>query len=79
VDSLKFGLMLWVLTYIGAWFNGMTLLIMALVGVFSIPKFYETYQVQIDKNVDLIRTQVNNVLAQVKEKLPLPGKKKKEE
>ncbi|KAK2184172.1 hypothetical protein NP493_277g01000 [Ridgeia piscesae] len=28
VDSLKFGLFLWVLTYIGAWFNGMTLIIL---------------------------------------------------
>lgn len=27
VDSIKFGVTLWVLTYVGAWFNGMTLLI----------------------------------------------------
>ncbi|CAG2250260.1 Reticulon-1-A,Reticulon-3-B,Reticulon-1-B,Reticulon-2,Reticulon-4,Reticulon-1,Reticulon-3-A,Reticulon-3 [Mytilus edulis] len=28
VDSMKFALLLWVLTYIGSWFNGMTLIIM---------------------------------------------------
>lgn len=28
VDSIKFGLMLWCLTYVGAWFNGMTLVIL---------------------------------------------------
>ena len=28
VDSLKFGLLLWVLTYVGAAFNGMTLIIL---------------------------------------------------
>lgn len=27
VDSIKFGVMLWGLTYLGAWFNGMTLII----------------------------------------------------
>ena len=28
VDSIKFGVILWVLTYIGGWFNGMTLVIL---------------------------------------------------
>lgn len=28
VDSIKFGVLLWCLTYLGAWFNGMTILIM---------------------------------------------------
>jgi hypothetical protein len=27
VDSIKFGVLLWTLTYLGAWFNGMTLII----------------------------------------------------
>jgi len=77
VDSLKFGLVLWVLTYFGAWFNGMTLIILIVVGVFSIPKFYETYKVQIDQYLDLAKTQVNNVVKQVREKIPI-GKKKEE-
>jgi len=77
VDSLKFGLILWVLTYFGAWFNGMTLIILIFVGVFTIPKFYETYKAQIDQYVDLAKTQVNNVIAQVREKIPI-GKKKEE-
>jgi hypothetical protein len=78
VDSLKFGLVLWVLTYFGAWFNGMTLIILIVIGVFTIPKFYETYKAQIDQYLDLAKTQVSNVIKQVKEKIPI-GKKKKEE
>jgi hypothetical protein len=78
VDSLKFGLFLWVLTYIGAWFNGMTLIILADVAVFSVPKFYDTFKVEIDQNVDLARTKIQEVVKQVKEKIPLPGKKKEE-
>lgn len=27
VDSVKFGVLLWCLTYVGSWFNGMTLII----------------------------------------------------
>ena len=37
-DSVKFGLALWLLTYIGSWFNAMTLVILAWVGLFTIPK-----------------------------------------
>ena len=38
LDSVKFGLSLWVLTYIGSWFNAMTLVMMVWVGIFTIPK-----------------------------------------
>lgn len=77
VDSLKFGLLLWVLTYIGAWFNGMTLIILGVIGVFTLPKVYETYKVQIDQYLDLVKTNVGNVVSQIREKIPI-GKKKSE-
>lgn len=35
VDSIKFGVILWVMTYIGAWFNGMTLVILGECSRFS--------------------------------------------
>ena len=38
LDSVKFGLSLWVLTYIGSWFNAMTLILLSWVGLFSVPK-----------------------------------------
>jgi hypothetical protein len=38
LDSIKFGLSLWLLTYIGSWFNAMTLIILFWVGLFTIPK-----------------------------------------
>ncbi|KAF3427263.1 hypothetical protein E2986_10381 [Frieseomelitta varia] len=31
VDSLKFAVLLWCLTYVGSWFNGMTLIIIEIV------------------------------------------------
>ncbi|KAL7987214.1 hypothetical protein Chor_006133 [Crotalus horridus] len=44
VDSLKFAVLMWVFTYVGALFNGLTLLILALISLFSIPIIYEKYQ-----------------------------------
>merc|ERR1712166_408917 len=38
LDSIKFGLSLWVLTYIGSWFNAMTLVLISWAGLFTIPK-----------------------------------------
>ncbi|KAK6181296.1 hypothetical protein SNE40_009180 [Patella caerulea] len=77
VDSIKFGILLWLLTYIGSWFNGMTLIILAVVAVFTLPKVYETYKVQIDNYVGLATTQINKVLSQVQAKVPFLKKKAK--
>jgi len=76
VDSLKFGLLLWLLTYVGAWFNGMTLIILSLITLFTLPKIYDTYKVQIDQTVEKAKCKLHLVYKQIQEKLPLPGKKK---
>jgi len=73
IDSIKFGIFLWVMTYVGAWFNGLTLLILGLVSMFSLPKTYEVYQEQIDAYLALAQDQVKGVMAHVTEyraKLP---------
>ncbi|KAH1172976.1 hypothetical protein KIL84_016815 [Mauremys mutica] len=44
VDSLKFAVLMWVFTYVGALFNGLTLLILALISLFSVPVIYERHQ-----------------------------------
>ncbi|KAI4903897.1 hypothetical protein NFI96_028820 [Prochilodus magdalenae] len=77
VDSLKFAVLMWLLTYVGALFNGLTLLIMAVVSMFSMPVVYEKYQAQIDQYLGLIRTQVNSVVGKIQEKIP--GAKRKAE
>jgi len=64
IDSIKFGIFLWVMTYVGAWFNGLTLLILGLVSMFSLPKTYEVYQEQIDAYLALAQDQVKGIMAQ---------------
>ncbi|XP_077994553.1 reticulon-1-A-like isoform X3 [Glandiceps talaboti] len=75
VDSIKFAVMLWLLTYIGGWFNGLTLLILGFIGLFTMPKVYELHQEKIDNYIDLVNKQVKDVMAKVQAKVPLLKKK----
>ncbi|KAJ8931058.1 hypothetical protein NQ314_016087 [Rhamnusium bicolor] len=61
VDSIKFGVLLWTLTYLGAWFNGMTLIIIAWVALYTLPKVYETNKTQIDANLEIVRTKLADI------------------
>merc|ERR1719229_1387449 len=70
LDSIKFGLSLWVLTYIGSWFNAMTLIMMAWVGLFTIPKIYVNNKAQIDPVLDQIKAKINEVSDKVGAMIP---------
>ncbi|OCT64889.1 hypothetical protein XELAEV_18041126mg [Xenopus laevis] len=76
VDSLKFAVLMWLLTYVGALFNGLTLLIMAVVSMFSLPVVYDKYQAQIDQYLGLVRTNMNIIVTKIQAKIP--GTKQKE-
>ncbi|XP_063255650.1 reticulon-1 isoform X1 [Prinia subflava] len=77
VDSLKFAVLMWLLTYVGALFNGLTLLIMAVVSMFTLPVVYDKYQAQIDQYLGLVRTHINTIVAKIQAKIP--GAKRKAE
>ncbi|XP_061601674.1 reticulon-4a isoform X1 [Cololabis saira] len=77
VDSIKFAVLMWILTYIGALFNGLTLLILGLVAVFSCPIVYEKHQTQIDHYVGMVNNQVKDVIGKIQAKVP--GMKRKAE
>jgi hypothetical protein len=53
---------LWVLTYIGAWLNGLTVIILLVIALFSIPKAYEQNKSQVDQFLGNVQQQVNQVL-----------------
>ncbi|XP_060896405.1 reticulon-4-like isoform X7 [Labrus mixtus] len=77
VDSIKFAVLMWILTYVGALFNGLTILILGLVGVFSCPIIYEKHQTQIDHYLALVNNQVKDIVGKVQAKVP--GMKRKAE
>uniref|UniRef100_UPI0037E9A2C5 reticulon-4a isoform X4 n=1 Tax=Semicossyphus pulcher TaxID=241346 RepID=UPI0037E9A2C5 len=77
VDSIKFAVLMWILTYVGGLFNGLTLLILCLVGAFSCPIVYEKHQAQIDHYLALVNNQVKDVVGKIQAKVP--GMKRKAE
>ncbi|XP_057336630.1 reticulon-1-A-like isoform X3 [Microplitis mediator] len=74
IDSIKFSVGLWCLTYLGAWFNGLTLIIIGVIALFTLPKIYETNKAQIDQNLALVQGKINELTAKIKAAIPL-GKK----
>lgn len=78
IDSLKFALILYLLTYIGAIFNGMTVVILAYVAMFTLPKVYETNKTSIDQHLDVVRSKIQEITEKVKAAIPIGGAKKEE-
>jgi len=70
LDSVKFFFLLYSLTYIGAWFSGCTLIILFVIGVFTIPKVYEMNKEPIDNYLNLAKDNVDKLHQTVGEKLP---------
>ncbi|XP_059566309.1 reticulon-3 isoform X2 [Myotis daubentonii] len=78
VDSLKLAVFMWLMTYVGAVFNGITLLILAELLIFSVPIVYEKYKTQIDHYVGIVRDQTKSIVEKIQAKLPGIAKKKAE-
>ncbi|KAM3959557.1 reticulon [Aphomia sociella] len=78
VDSLKFGVLLWCLTYVGACFNGITLIILGWIALFTLPKAYEMNKAQVDANLELARGKINEISAKVRAAVPLGRKSESE-
>ncbi|XP_035265535.1 reticulon-3 isoform X2 [Anguilla rostrata] len=79
VDSLKLAVLMWLMTYVGAVFNGITILILADVLLFTVPLVYEKNKTQIDHYIDVVRTQFNTIVSKLQEKLPGAAKRSKVE
>jgi hypothetical protein len=77
IDSIKFFVLLWCFTYVGSWFNGITLIILAWVALFSLPKVYETNKTQIDANLEIVMGKLAEISNKVRAAVPI-GKKSEE-
>merc|ERR1712066_86879 len=77
VESLKFAVAMYLLTYLGAIMNGLTILTLAWVGVFSAPRIYRDNQKQIDDAVMPLKTKLDDLQAKMQSSLPasIVGKK----
>lgn len=56
VQSIKFGAVLYFFTYIGAWFNFLTLCIIVAIGAFTLPMVYEMNKDNLDKLYETLKS-----------------------
>ncbi|XP_015842749.1 reticulon-2 isoform X1 [Peromyscus maniculatus bairdii] len=73
VDSLKLALLFYILTFVGAIFNGLTLVILGVCALFTVPLLYRQHQAQIDQYVGLVTNQLSHIKAKIRAKIPGTG------
>lgn len=75
-ESLKFLVLLYLLTYVGAVLNGLTLLVLGVIGLFTFPVIYKHNQVLIDRYVSMVSSRVSAFRAKFRAQLKKQGTKK---
>ncbi|XP_053278066.1 reticulon-1-A-like [Pleuronectes platessa] len=60
-DSLKFLVLMYLVTFLGALCNGLTVFIICVIALFSLPLFYRQRQEQVDKFFANIQAKVDNI------------------
>merc|ERR1719500_1769584 len=78
-DTVKFILCLWGLTYIGSWFNMMTLVILTWLGLFSLPLVYKNNQAAVDDVIGQVNTQITDIKEKIAGVIPMKNKFLKKE
>ncbi|KAM6307791.1 reticulon-2 [Podargus strigoides] len=69
-ESLKFAFFFYLLTYVGAVCNGLTLLGAGVICAFTFPMLYRHHQAQIDQYMSLVRNHLSHLRARIQAKLP---------
>lgn len=79
VDSLKLAGVMWVMTYIGSIFNGITILILADIIAFTSPLIYQKHKIQIDRYIQLVGSRLEETMIRLQDKLPGAVKRMKKD
>eukprot|EP00092_Neocalanus_flemingeri_P076468 GFUD01094856.1.p1 GENE.GFUD01094856.1~~GFUD01094856.1.p1 ORF type:complete len:216 (-),score=55.52 GFUD01094856.1:596-1192(-) len=79
IDTVKFGISLYCLTYIGSWFNLLTVIILAWTGLFTLPKVYINNQAAIDDAVISVKTVIDGLKAKISTLVPVTTAEHKKE
>jgi len=58
--TLKSAILLWALTYVGAYLSTMSFVMMGVIAIFTLPKIYESFQPQIDHNFALVQSKIKH-------------------
>ncbi|XP_023327308.1 reticulon-1-A [Eurytemora carolleeae] len=79
IESVKFAVAMYLLTYVGGMLNGLTVLILGWVGLFSLPRLYRDNQKQIDDAILPLKSKLEELQVKVMSSLPASVTGKKEE
>merc|ERR1712215_393615 len=79
LESVKFAVGMDLLSYIGALFNGLTVVTLAWVGMFSAPRVYRDNQAQIDDAILPLKAKMDELQAKLMAAVPASISGKKEE
>merc|ERR1711872_951052 len=79
LESVKFGVGMYLLSYIGALFNGLTVVTLAWGGMFSAPRVYRDNQAQIDDAILPLKAKMDELQAKLMAAVPASISGKKEE
>merc|ERR1712083_1025463 len=66
VETLKFGVAMYMLTYVGRMINGLTILILIWVSIFSAPRIYKDNQAKIDEAIGPIKIKIEELTSKLK-------------
>uniref|UniRef100_A0A5S6QWB0 Reticulon-like protein n=1 Tax=Trichuris muris TaxID=70415 RepID=A0A5S6QWB0_TRIMR len=69
-DSLKLAILLWALTYVGAWLSVYTLAMLALLYAFTVPLLLSKHCTTIDKYYSLVSGKIRNAIITIDSKAP---------
>ncbi|XP_068106195.1 reticulon-2 isoform X2 [Hyperolius riggenbachi] len=75
-ESLKFLVLLYLLTYVGAVVNGLTLLVLGVIGLFTFPVMYKHNQALVDRYVSMVTSRISAFRAKFRAQLRKQGTKK---
>ncbi|XP_028403695.1 reticulon-1-A-like [Dendronephthya gigantea] len=74
VDTVKVLAIVHVVSYLGEWFSGITLLFLGLVALFTIPKFYDVYKHEIHNMTDKVSKVMEDVKTRILAFIPTKSK-----
>lgn len=60
-ESLKFLVLMYLVTFLGQLCNGLTLLIISVIAVFCVPLFYRRHQEQVDSYIAKVQAHIDNI------------------
>lgn len=74
-ESVKFGITLWLVSYVSCWFSLLTMIILSVITLFTVPKLYEEKQTEIDRCFCVVKGKLCDVTKQLEQKVPEKFKK----